>query len=446
VVFVSDTLSAIVSAERRGKASPALHLGLSGDAPASPPARLGLAGLDRVDMGRGETRQISRALVGGARVATFTIADGRMSSRHARLSRVGGTWVLDDVGSKNGTWIGAERITRRPLVDGDAFVVGHTALVFRESGGEHGDVDVLATALASGFATMSPALATRFAEVARAALTMVPIEITGESGTGKELCARAIHALSGRSGRFVAVNCGALPANLIEAELFGHKKGAFTGAGEERGGLVRAADGGTLFLDEIGELPLLAQASLLRVLQEREVLPLGADRPVKVDLRVVTATHHNLDDDVAAQRFRADLRARLLGVVVEMPPLRERREDLGHLISTLLLGLAPDRTVTFAADAVAALYAYAWPLNIRELERSLAAAIAVARDRIELPHLPPALRSPSSRAPVDEGATLQAQLVSALDRHGGNVAAVARELKKDRTQIRRWMKRFGLSR
>jgi DNA-binding NtrC family response regulator len=300
---------------------------------------------------------------------------------------------------------------------------------------------------------MSPALVTRFAELAKAALTDVTIQITGESGTGKELVARAVHQLSKRTGRFVAVNCGALPANLIEAEMFGHRKGAFTGAGDERLGLIRSADGGTLALDEIGELPSAAQASLLRVLQEHEVQPIGADRPVKVDLRVVTATHRDLDADVDAGRFRADLRSRLLGMTIELPPLRARREDLGHLISSLLTKLAPDRNITFAVDAVAALYMHRWPLNIRELERSLAAALAVASDRIELPHLPATVRAPAPPlapgvvvAVPDNDEGLRAMLVGSIARHDGNLAAVARELGKDRTQIRRWMKKFGLAR
>src|SRR6185436_18020542 len=144
---------------------------------------------------------------------------------------------------------------------------------------------------------------------------------------GKELVARAVHALSWRPGAFIAVNCGSLASSMLEAELFGHRRGAFTGAASDRAGLIRSADQGTLFLDEIAELPAEAQASLLRVLQEKELTPVGADRPVRIDLRVVSATHQNLDDAVAAGRFRADLRARLLGVRVELPPLRDRPED-----------------------------------------------------------------------------------------------------------------------
>jgi transcriptional regulator with PAS, ATPase and Fis domain len=356
---------------------------------------------------------------------------------------------VEDAGSKNGTWIGGKRVARKLLADGDVLLVGHTALLYRETGGEAGDLDAFPGGEA-GLATMSPALAAAFEGAARAAASKVPIEITGESGTGKELIARAIHALSGRSGKLVAVNCGAMPAQLLEGELFGHKKGAYTGAEGDRLGLVRTADGGTLFLDEIAELPGPSQAALLRVLQEGEVTPLGADRPVKVDVRLVTATHRSIDAEVQLKRFRADLRARLLGVTVALPPLRERLEDLGPIAAKLL-----PREVAFAADAVAALYAHGWPLNIRELERTLAAAAALAGDRIELEHLPAALRGDAGGdgevevdpdTLTDDERALRELLREAIAKHTGNLAAVAKELGKDRTQIRRWMKRFGLSR
>ena len=455
VTAVSETLSAIITSPRRTRAVPALYVGLAGDAPQTPPARISLGGLDRIDLGRGDKRATSRRTADGAELLVLTLADARMSGQHARLSRLGAAWVAEDLRSKNGTTIAGHAIVRRQLADGDAILVGHTVLVFRDHGGEDGDLDGVPPAAAPGLATLSPELAARFAELASAARAAVPIAITGETGTGKELAARAVHALSGRAGRFVALNCGALPGSLLEGELFGHKKGAYTGAADDRAGLVRSADGGTLFLDEVAELPASSQSALLRVLQEGEVVPVGGDRPVKVDLRVVTATHKDLDAEVAAQRFRADLRARLLGVHLALPALRDRPEDLGLLVATLLDRIAPGRRVTFAADAVGALYACPWPLNIRELERALAAALAVARDRIELTHLPAALRSPPVEAAgvgVDE-ATLSVEdrairegLIASVARHGGNLAAVARELGKDRTQIRRWMKRFGLSR
>ncbi len=449
---VSETQSAIISTVKRTRARPALYVGLAGDAPQTPPMRIDLGGIDRVDIGRGDQRSAIRRTADGAVLIVLALADTRLSGRHARLSRLGAAWVAEDLQSKNGTSIGGTAITRRPLADGDAILVGHTVLVFRDHGGEAGDLDGIPPAAAPGLATLSSALAARFAELASAARTAVPIEITGESGTGKELVARAVHALSSRAGRFAAINCGALPSALLEGELFGHKKGAYTGAADDRLGLVRSSDGGTLFLDEVAELPAPSQAALLRVLQESEVVPVGGDRPVKVDLRVVTATHKDLDAEVAANRFRADLRARMLGVQIALPPLRDRSEDLGLLVSTLLGRAAPDRTVAFSADAVGALYAYRWPLNIRELERALAAALAVARDRIELHHLPASLRAPPATPAIDPGSlspdvqSIRETLVAALARHDGILAAVARDLGKDRTQIRRWMKRFGLAR
>ena len=440
-----DTLSAIVATPRRGRARPALYVGLVGDASRTPPARIGLGGGDRVDIGRGEQRVALRREVDGASLVALALPDARMSFRHACISRLGPTWVLEDLQSKNGTWVGGQQIARRPLTDGDAIIFGHTAVVFRETGGEETDLDELPPQIAPGLVTLSPALAARFAELAAAARSPIPIEISGETGTGKELVARAVHALSGRGGRFVAVNCGALPGSLLEAELFGHKRGAYTGAADERAGLVRSADGGTLFLDEVAELPSPSQAALLRVLQEGEVVPLGADRPVKVDLRIVTASHRQLDAEVAASRFRADLRARMLGVAFTLPPLRERREDLGLLVSSLLDRVAAGREIAFSADAVAALYTYEWPLNIRELERALGAAISVARDRIELQHLPAAIREARDLASLTtEDRTLRETLTASIARHDGNLAAVARDLGKDRTQIRRWMKRIDL--
>ncbi len=197
----------------------ALFVGLAGDTPLAPPARIGLGGIDRVDLGRGAERLVKRGRVDGAETLTIALADGRMSSKHARLSRVGGGWVAEDLQSKNGTWIGKSRIARRPLADGDVMLVGHTAIVFRVTGGDGPDLHGLPSSQ-PGLATLSPALAAQFAALAQAARSNVPIEITGESGTGKELIARAAHAMSGRRGGFVAVNCGALAGGILEGELF----------------------------------------------------------------------------------------------------------------------------------------------------------------------------------------------------------------------------------
>ncbi|MEO8704470.1 MAG: sigma 54-interacting transcriptional regulator [Kofleriaceae bacterium] len=450
---MSDTLSAIVSTARKGRGKPALFIGISGDAPRSPPARISLAAVDKVIIGRTEARKIERRKADGAELVVLGLADGRMSTQHARISRLGGAWIIEDLTSKNGTWIGTARVTRKQLEDGDAIVVGHTVLVYRDDGGEEPDLDGVPPPAAPGLTTLSPLLADRYRELVAAARSPnLAVEINGETGTGKELAANAVHVASGRTGAFVAVNCGAILETMIEAELFGHKKHAFTGATEDRTGRIRSADGGTLFLDEIGELPLASQPALLRALQEHEVVPVGSDRPIKVDIRLVTATNRDLDAEVEAGRFRADLRARLLGKTVTLPPLRHRLEDLALLVATLLDRLAPGRAVTFSADALSALYIHDWPLNVRELERALIAALAVAQDRIEGHHLPAAVGATEPLAPsvfrevAPEEKLLRDQLVAAISRHKGNLAGVAREMGKDRTQIRRWMKRFGIAR
>src|SRR5439155_8887584 len=183
----------------------------------------------------------------------------------------------------------------------------------------------------SGLATVLPWLAREFERLQLVADSSVPVLLRGESGTGKEVLAAAIHKLSGRPGAFQAVNCGAIPPNLVESELFGHRRGAFSGAVTDHPGMVRGADRGTLLLDEVGDLTLAAQAALLRVLERHEVLPVGGNKAVRVDLRVVAATNRNLDELVAEGRFRADLLARLSGYVCVLPELRDRQEDFSLL-------------------------------------------------------------------------------------------------------------------
>ncbi|HTL36410.1 MAG TPA: sigma 54-interacting transcriptional regulator [Kofleriaceae bacterium] len=448
-----DTLSAILSKPTATRERAALHVGLAAETVRQQPARFALVDVDQVTIGRGSTQTATRTTTDGERTLAIMLPDARLSTHHARITKLGGRWILEDLGSKNGTWLGGEAIQQHTLDDNDVIEVGHTMLVFRAHGGEAGDLAQLAP-VSDGLATLSPGLAERFATIARGAPSNVPVMIRGDTGTGKELVARAVHALSGRKGPFVAVNCGAVPAHLVEAELFGHRKGAFTGAGDERVGLVRSADGGTLFLDEIGELPASAQAALLRVLQEGEVLPIGTDKPVRVDVRLVTATLRDLEADVAAGSFRTDLLGRVLGLSIALPPLRERPEDLSLLVQTLLDRVARGRNLRLSPDVVRALYAHPWPRNIRELERALASASALTLERIELEHLPDPVRAAAppprlvptlSQLSADERKQRD-DVAAALLRHNGNIAAVARELGKDRTQIRRWMRRFGLSR
>jgi transcriptional regulator of acetoin/glycerol metabolism len=230
----------------------------------------------------------------------------------------------------------------------------------------------------------------------------------------------------------------------VESTLFGHRRGAFSGAVDDEVGLVRAAHHGTLFLDEIGDLPLVAQAALLRVLQEREVMAVGSTRPVAVDLRVVAATHRDLAAMTVASMFRADLLHRLAGYTLVLPSLAERRADLGLLVSRLFARHAPGRAITLQPQAAHCLVGHRWPGNIRELEQVISAAVALAGDgRIRLEHFPATLREPRA-APVPADTIERDRLVALLAEHHGNVRAIARTLGKDPVQIRRWLRRHKL--
>jgi transcriptional regulator with AAA-type ATPase domain len=445
-----ETLSHVDAARRRRVRRGAyLCLELECERPLAGPARWRLTGLERIRLSRGVRRAVQPVGTEGLGVE---VGDAWMSSEHLEIRSVGDQWVARDLGSKNGTFLDGERIEEAALTNGSLLLVGHTLLRFRTGvpleGPSNHDFESIGGEL-DPLTTLSPAFERALQRARSIAPTRVPVLITGESGTGKEVLARAIHAMSRRHGAMVAVNCGAIPANLVEAELFGHKKGAFSGADQDRPGLVKASDGGTLFLDELGDLPHPAQAALLRVLQEAEVLPIGGHRPTSLNLRVLAATHHDLGRLVKEQRFRHDLLARLDGVTLVLPPLRERAEDLPLLIALLLRRLARDRPdVSFIPAAAEALLAYPWPLNVRELEQALAGALALSgTDPIDLSHLPPAVTGPQPPEPreLNEVETVHRDaLVEHLRQEGGNVSAVARVLGKHRTQVTRWLAKYGI--
>ncbi len=437
---------------RRATPRPSVHLVrvLGYERPASPGSRHALDGLTEVTIGRGDDDAMTRS--GSA--LELRVADPRMSGSHARVIGSGGSWAIEDLGSRNGTFVDGAKVTRAELSDGMLVELGSTAFVVRVmiAGGA---ADVTADALPQlvpGIRTFSPSFERELGNLARLAPTPHSIVIHGETGTGKEVIARAIHHASKRPGPFVAVNCGALPANLVESELFGHRKGAFSGAIDDHPGLVRSADRGTLLLDEIGDLPLGTQAALLRVLQEREVMPVGATRPVAVDIRVLAASHRDLETEVHAGRFREDLWSRLAGYTAEVPALRERREDLGLLIGALLARAGMTK-IRLTAEAGLALLQYDWPRNVRELEQVLGSSTALAADGVvELSHLPRMLQTPVQAPPSRPSreqlsATDLArhdELRAALRKHAGNIAAVGREMGVARMQVHRWLERFGI--
>src|SRR5258706_2561941 len=279
---------------------PYLFVVLECDRPATGGARYALEDVDEVILGRGSERKASLSRVDGVRRLTVGISSRSIAGTHARISRTSDGWVLEDTRSTNGSMVNGERVSRAVLRDDDIIELGHTIFALRRGLPTPPDTPPIldsaeGRAPHAALATLLPELARRFEKLARVAESNLSLLLFGETGTGKEVIAQAVHHLSGRKGGFVAVNCGAFPPNLVESSLFGHARGAFTGAVRDEPGFFRAAEGGTLLLDEIGDFPLVAQPALLRVLQEQEVLPVGTTRPVRVDVRVVAAPHHSLD-------------------------------------------------------------------------------------------------------------------------------------------------------
>jgi hypothetical protein len=397
--------------------------------PAAPSVSVGRGAVTELD---GTGRQIS-------------IRDRTISMEHVSLTREDGRWMIADLGSRNGTFVNGVRVTCQRLRDGDVIEAGATYLVVaRAPAGAAGTMRRVLPQDSSGLDSICPELAAALARCDRLAQSDLPIHVTGETGTGKEVMAREIHRRSGRAGKFVGVNCGAIPEALIASELFGAKRGAYSGAAADRDGLIKASDRGTLFLDEVAELSLPSQAALLRVLQEREVVPVGGTAPERCDLRVVSATNKDLKAACEEGSFRADLYARLCGVDVALPPLRRRRADLGMLIARILRPLVGDRPLAFSRAAARALFAYDWPHNVRELQRTLELAIAALEPGAHLleigeQHLPLAVQLHAERLSKTDSCRFR-ELAS---EHGGNVTALSRALGTSRSHVRRLAQRFA---
>jgi transcriptional regulator with GAF, ATPase, and Fis domain len=458
------TLTAMRSSLARAEEPNIPVLFLAGRAQAGPPEgtpRFRLLGQELL-LGR------SAEEAGASERGILRLADPLVSGRHARLLLTGAGVDLEDLESKNGTLLQGRRLAgRTPLAPGQPFFIGAHAFLWRMvSAIELEAIEAEVSKPLGPVATVSPGLALITGKLRRWAESGEEVLLLGESGVGKEVYARAVHAAGGRAGPFVAVNCAALPRELVESELFGYRPGAHSTAKVAKPGLLERAEGGTLFLDEIGEMPQEAQAKLLRFLQDRELLPLGATQPRRLDVRVLAATNRAVAPDQPGS-LRADLLGRLGAAPVHLPPLRDRLEDLGALTAHVLERAGRTRaaaTPELEGAAFRALFSYRWPLNVRELEKVLSAgaALTLGGRPIGLRDLPPALAAgvtgttspalpaatpgvppPGRKAPAP-GPSPQ-ELAALLEQHQGNVADVSRALGRQRAAVWRWIKRFGLA-
>ena len=381
------------------------------------------------------------------------LEDPRMSARHAALAydpAGGGRWTIADRGSKNGTFVNGARVQQQVLALGDVIRVGSTFIVYSR---------VATRPRSLMLNSVGAAMAEVEESIGLVAKTDHTVLLLGESGTGKELVAHEIHRLSGRLGPFLAVNCASLRGELLESELFGHHKGAFTGATKAHDGLFLRADQGTVFLDEVGEMEEGVQARLLRVLEARAIRPVGGTEEVAVRTRVIAATNRAADHLVAGEHLRADLYARLARWTMTLPSLRERKEDLGVLVRVLLSREGVHLDVT--AELMAAVLAAHWPLNIRGLVNVLTAArIAQPKaERLDLDERVKAalaaqshaatgtdLRKPAERSTDPQVAAPpdKARIEALLADHQGNIAKVATELGLTRQSLYRLMERHEL--
>ncbi len=412
-----------------------------------------------------------RTTIGRDDSADLRLPIAAVSRAHAEIVWDESRWLVRDMGSRNGTLLDGHPVTQAVLERGAELRIGDGVLKFLDF-----EASNYCPYLLDGNVTGQQRLAENTdlvggyqmdciaAELAHIAPTNLSVVLLGESGTGKEVAARELHRNSGRRGAFQAVNCAAIPATLLESELFGYKRGAFSGADRDKPGLVRLADQGTLLLDEIGDMPLEAQAKLLRVLQSREVYPLGATAPERVDIRVVCATHRDLQRLIQLEKFRDDLYARLNEYQLRLPPLRDRKEDVFQLTRSFLKRHGRSELKLSFGFALG-LVSYDWPYNVRELEGCIKRCLALCEGPIiEESSLPEPIkdlmadygrpltrtehtvqgssfdvaRGTRSSAPTD------AELRALLERHRGNVAAVGRDLGKARMQVHRWMERYGI--
>lgn len=389
-------------------------------------------------------------IVGSSATADIAVDDRAVSRAHLELSIVSGGISVRDLGSRNGTYYLGQRVQNITLGHGASVTVGSARLVLEADTDALVDRRFEGTAL-RGMLGVSAAMRRLFGKVSRLDGSTVTVLVNGESGVGKELVARALHEGSGVRGPLVCFNCGAVARELVNSELFGHRRGAFTGATDSRRGAFESANGGTLFLDEVGELPLEIQPALLRVLEAGEVRAVGGDQTSRVQVRVVAATHRDLEKDVREGRFREDLYYRLAVIKLDVPPLRERVDD----VPLLAQKFAHDIGASLPPQVLEKLKERAWPGNAREL-RNVVQAFSVMGD------LPPASRSractpeDSLAAMVDVGrpyAALKEEMLERFQRvylaellshTNGNQSAAAKLAGMDRTYLGKLLARYGL--
>ena len=401
------------------------------------------------------------SLVVGRREATqgepgqssLVLQDRMVSSQHMAITPAPdeGVYELTDLSSTNGTIVDGEAVeTTVRLRDGAVIFVGSHVLVFRVTTvAQRTAIEAELANPLGPVATANPAFAMVCQKLRKLAAAGEELLLTGETGVGKEVYAEAVHRASGRPGRFVAINCAAIPRELVETELFGYARGAHSQAAMAKGGIIEEAENGTLFLDEIGEMAPELQTKLLRFTQDRVLSPVGGLRGRRIETRIVAATSRTAAPSQSGSLgLRVDLAARLGAEPIRIPPLRERVEDLGALASHLL----GDRQKPIELHAFQALCLYPWPGNVRELGKVVTSAEALARDtdRIAIEHLPgtilsaPRIKAPAvgrrkSRPPPDA-----AELEALIRRFQGNMMRVSRELDRKPALVYRWAKRFGL--
>lgn len=382
--------------------------------------------------------------IGRAHGNTIRLEDTLMSRFHCELVKgPDGTYNIKDKDSKNGVFVCGIRVSSSHVVDGDVIRLGSSIFVFREI-----SIDLPPyLSHSEGFVCVSPPFRHVVELCKTIAKTSATVLLQGETGTGKEVLARYIHQNSGLRGRFIPLNCAAIAPGLFETTLFGHRRGAFTGATTDFEGHIRTASNGTLFLDEIGELPFDTQAKLLRFLDNNEITPVGACEPIHVNVRVVAATNRDLESQVSQGRFRKDLYGRLAQCVVKIPPLRERPED----VIVMALSRLYSQDIELTPDCAESLVLYDWPYNMREVISTVNELMMKVEKKgvIRVEHLPIHLRSliiPRKDERVDK---LRSQITkefleNTLKECNNCIAEVARRLKKDRKQIYRYLKMFGL--